>query len=93
MTSLDASKAAVYSASHDEVATVFCFRAFQEINPEPKVNPYPPTLLLVSRQLAQCESVNLMSDIDFPPRRNFKSLDPFKYRMTHIAAFQWWEYE
>lgn len=29
------SDAATYSASHDEVATVFCFLAFHEISPEP----------------------------------------------------------
>ena len=36
--SFDASRAAVYSASHDEVATVFCFRDCQDIGPDPKVN-------------------------------------------------------
>ena len=55
--SLEASNAAVYSASHDELAMVFCFFAFQEINPDPRVKPKPPTLLLVSRQLAQSELV------------------------------------
>ena len=55
--SLEASNAAVYLASHDELATVFCFFTFQETNPNPRVKPKPPTLLLVSRQLAQSESV------------------------------------
>jgi len=55
--SLEASNAAVYSASHDELVTVFCFFAFQETNPDPSVKLKPPTLLLVSRQLAQSESV------------------------------------
>ena len=55
--SLEALNAAMYLASHDELATIFCFFAFQETNPDPRVKPKPPTLLLVSRQLAQSESV------------------------------------
>ena len=35
--SLEASKAALYSASHDEAATFFCFWACQEITPDPSV--------------------------------------------------------
>ena len=55
--SLEASNAAVYSALHDELATVFCFFTFQETNPNSGVKLKPPTLLLVSRQLAQSKSV------------------------------------
>ena len=33
--SFDASNAAIYSALHDDAATVFCFLACQEITPEP----------------------------------------------------------
>src|SRR6266567_6853589 len=61
ITSFDASNAAVYSASHDELATVFCFFKFHETKPAPRVKPYPPTLLLVSKQFAQSESVYPMS--------------------------------
>jgi hypothetical protein len=50
--SFAASNAAVYSTSHEELATVFCFFMFHEIRPVPKVKPKPPTLLLVLRQLA-----------------------------------------
>ena len=35
--SFAASNAATYSASHDEVATVFCFRAHQETTPDPRL--------------------------------------------------------
>ena len=55
--SLEASKVAIYSASHDELATVFCFFAFQETNPDSRVKLKPPTLHLVSRQLFQSELV------------------------------------
>ena len=37
MASLEHSKAAVYSASQEEVAMVFCFRELQEIAAEPRV--------------------------------------------------------
>ena len=43
--------AAVSLALQEEVAMVFCFLAVQEMRPDLSVNPYPPTLLLVSRQL------------------------------------------
>ena len=36
--SLLASKAAMYSASQDDTATVFCLRALQEVTPEPRLN-------------------------------------------------------
>ena len=36
--SLAHSNAAVYSASQEDEATVFCFRVVQEITPDPKVN-------------------------------------------------------
>jgi len=32
------SNAAVYSASQEDEATVFCFRVVQEITPDPRVN-------------------------------------------------------
>ena len=87
--SFAASNAAVYSASHDELATVFCFFAFQEINPAPKVNPYPPTLLLVSKQLAQSESVYPTNHRSVsPPSISLRSRVPLRYRTTRIAAFQ-----
>jgi hypothetical protein len=87
--SFDASKAAVYSASHDELATVFCFFTFHEIRLAPKVKPYPPMLLLVSRQFAQSESVYPTSCMSAsPPRVNLRSHVPFKYCTTRIAAFQ-----
>ena len=90
MASLDASKAAVYSASQDDVATVRWRRDCQEIGPEPSVNKYPLTLRLVSGQLAQSESVNPMILIGLaPPNVSSRSLVPFKYRMTHTAAVQW----
>ena len=91
--SLEASNAAVYSALHKEVATVFCLRALHEINPDPRVKPYPPTLLLVSRQLVQSESVKPMSFTSpVPPKRSFKACVPLRSRTTQIAAFQC-EYE
>jgi hypothetical protein len=34
--------AAMYSALHDDAATVICFHAFQETMPEPNKNAYPP---------------------------------------------------
>lgn len=37
--SLDASNAAVYSASHDDVATVLCFLDAHDMRPEPRENP------------------------------------------------------
>src|SRR5277367_804839 len=55
--SLEASKAAVYSASQKDVATVPWSRDCQEIGPDPSVKRYPPTLRLVSGQLSQSESV------------------------------------
>ena len=36
--SLAHSNAAVYSASQEDEATVFCFQVVQEITPDPKVN-------------------------------------------------------
>ena len=79
MDSFAASNATVYSASHEEVATIFCLCAFHDISPEPRVNPYPPTLLLVSRQLAQSESVRPRSSISlWPPRVSLRSRVPFK---------------
>ena len=45
-------KAAIYSALQEEMATVFYFLELQETMADPKVNKYPPTLHLVSRQLA-----------------------------------------
>ena len=74
MDSFAASNATVYSASHEEVATVFFLHAFQDISPEPRVNLYPPTLLLVSRQLAQSKLVRPRSLISlWPPRVSLRS--------------------
>jgi len=57
---------AVYSASQEEEATVFCSLVVHEMIPEPRVNEYPPTLLLVSRQLAQSKyaHMNMSPGID-----------------------------
>jgi len=79
MASFEASNAAVYSASHDELATVFCFFAFHEIRPAPKVKPKPPTLLLVSRQFSQSESVYPTSrKLVSPPKINSRSQVPLR---------------
>ena len=87
--SFDASNAVVYSASHEDVATVRCHLDCQDTGPEPRVNRKPPTLRLVSGQLAQSESVKPVILISlFPPSTSSRSLDPFKYRTTRIAAFQ-----
>jgi hypothetical protein len=88
--SFEASKAAVYSASHEEVATVRCRLDCHETGPEPKVKRYPPTLCLVSGQLAQSESVKPVIFMSLsPPSTSVRSLDPFEYRTTQIAVFQW----
>ena len=53
MASLEASHAATYSDSHDEVDTVFCLWQDQEIRPEPREKQYPDMERRVSGQLAQ----------------------------------------
>jgi hypothetical protein len=55
--SFAALKAAIYSASHDEAATILYFCAFHDTIPEPREKAYPPTLLCISRQFAQSESL------------------------------------
>jgi hypothetical protein len=90
MASLDASNAAVYSASQEEVATVRWHRDCQDTGPGPSVKRYPPTLRLVSGQFAQSESVKpmILTLLD-PPSVSSRSLVPFRYRTTRIAAVQW----
>lgn len=80
----------MYSASHDDAVMVFCLRADYEIKPDPRLQAYPPMLRLVSRQLAQSESVNPTRFIvlPFPPNVSFRSCVPFKYQTSRIAAFQ-----
>ena len=78
--SFAALNAAVYLASQEDVAMVFCFLAFHKMRPDPSMKPYPPILLLVSRQFAQSESVKPMSLIGlFPPRASLRSLVPLRY--------------
>ena len=47
---------ALYSASADDLETVDCFFALQEINESPKKTQYPVIDFLVSGQEAQSES-------------------------------------
>jgi hypothetical protein len=76
--SLVVSKAAMYSASHEEAATVFCFFVAHDIAPDPKEKVYPPMLLRVSRQFAQSESVYPRILISLSPAKwSFKSFVPF----------------
>jgi hypothetical protein len=57
MHSFAVSKAAMYSASHEEAATNFSLCMVHEIMPEPREHIYPPMLQHMSRQFAQSESV------------------------------------
>lgn len=83
--------AAIYSALQDDAATVFCLQTAHDIAPLPRFQAYPPTLHLVSGQLAQSESVYpvRLTSFPFPPSQSHRSLVPFRYRTRRMAAFQW----
>src|SRR6266576_5208500 len=56
---------AIYSASVEERATVFCFRETQHTAPPAKVSAYPVTDTLVSRSVAQSASENAKKPCTF----------------------------
>ena len=74
------SNAAMYSASHNEAATVRCFLAAHDTAPVPRFQTYPPTLRRVLGQLAQSESVKPVSVVLplMPLRCSHKLRMPFK---------------
>src|ERR1700690_2718407 len=83
------SQAATYSASHEDVVTIFCFLAAQETRPDPSVKQYLDIERRVSIQLPQSESVNPARAMSWlPPRYSFMVRVPFRYRTMCLAASQ-----
>lgn len=80
----------LYSASQEDLETVFCLFVFHETKEEPKKMQYLVKDLLVSIQLAQSESLYAVMVNGKDPLLKNKFFDgqPFRYFKTCKVAFQ-----